>query len=285
MKKMLTFVIVLALVLGITSISAVQSTYAGVVTVDSAKVRPTETVGVKVWLRDNDISISAMTLPLKFSSSALTLDSVSTANSVWGSEFAVSPIIDNASRTVKITIWPTTLSGPVPSVSFVDGVVAELFFTAAADVSPQRVTVDSIYSDSAVSAEVHVITRIDISDNTGSGVILSDFVAGDIEVLVPTGVNDDQNGSSLPSDFELAQNYPNPFNPTTNINFSLPRSGQVNLDVFNILGQQVVTLISEYREAGAHQIEFDGANFPSGIYFYRLQHTGGSSTRKMTLVK
>ena len=78
MKRMLTFVIVTALLLGITSISVAQSTYAGVVTVDSAKVRPSETVGVKVWLRDNNISVSAMTLPLKFSSSALTNTSILT---------------------------------------------------------------------------------------------------------------------------------------------------------------------------------------------------------------
>ncbi len=285
MRRMLTFVIVLSLVLGITSISVAQATYAGVVTVDSAKVRPSETVGVKVWLRDNDISVSAMTLPLKFSSSALTLDSVSTANSVWGSEFAVYANVDNGSRTAKITILPTTMSVPLPSVSFVEGVVAELFFSVAAGVSPHRATVDSIYTDSVLGGDVHIFTRIDVSDNSGTSVFLPDFIAGDIEVLVPTGVNDDQNGSSLPSAFELEQNYPNPFNPTTNISFSLPRGGQVGLEVFNILGQQVVTLISEYREAGVHQIEFDGANFPSGIYFYRLQHSGGSSTRKMTLVK
>ncbi|MCD6249821.1 MAG: T9SS type A sorting domain-containing protein, partial [candidate division Zixibacteria bacterium] len=80
-------------------------------------------------------------------------------------------------------------------------------------------------------------------------------------------------------------NYPNPFNPSTIISFSLPSAGFVNINVFNILGQQVVNLVEEYREAGVHQVEFDGANFPSGIYFYRLQHSGGSVTRKMTLVK
>jgi len=285
MKKTLMFVIVLALVLGATSISVAQAPYTGVVTIDSAKARPAEMVSVKVWLRDNTIDISAMTLPLKFSSSALTLDSVSMQGSVWGSDFAIYSVVDNVSQTTKITILPDDMVYPLPSVSFVNGVVAELFFSVASDVSPHRVTIDSIYTDSSLGGDVHVFTRIDISDNSGTGVYLPGFVAGDIEVLMPTGVEDDPFGLSLPADYELAQNYPNPFNPSTIISFSLPRTGFVNLSVFNILGQQVARLVEEYREAGVHQVEFDAANFPSGIYFYRLQHPGGSSTRKMTLVK
>ena len=285
MKKALMFAMVLALVLGITSISVAQATYAGVVTIDSAKAHPAETVAVKVWLRDNSIDVSAMTLPLRFSSSALTLDSVSMQETVWGPDFAIYAIVDNVNRTAKITILPDEMIYPLPSVSFVDGVIAELFFTVASDVAPHRVTIDSIYADSSLGGDVHVFTRIDVSDNSGTGVFLPDFVAGDIEVLVPTGVEDDPSGFSLPTAYELNQNYPNPFNPSTQIGFSLPRAGIVNLSVFNILGQQVATLVSEHREAGAHQIEFDGANYPSGIYFYRLQHNDGSVTRKMTLIK
>ena len=285
MKNTLMFVIVLALVLSAASISVAQVPYAGVVTIDSAKAHPAEMVSVKVWLRNNTIDVSAMTLPLKFSSSALTLDSVSLQESVWGADFAIYSFIDNVNRTTKITILPSDMVYPLPSVSFVDGVVAELFFSVASGVFPHRVTIDSIYTDSSLGGDVHVFTRIDISDNSGIGVHLPDFVAGDIEVLVPTGVEDDQFELSLPAEYELAQNYPNPFNPSTIISFSLPSAGFVNINVFNILGQQVVNLVEEYREAGVHQVEFDGANFPSGIYFYRLQHSGGSVTRKMTLVK
>jgi hypothetical protein len=285
MKKMLTFVIVLSVVLGATSISVAQAPYSGVVTIDSVQARPTESVAVKVWLRNNTIDISAMSIPLQFSSSALTLDSVSTQESVWGSDFAFYASIDNTDRTARITILPNDMTYPLPTVSFVDGVVAELHFTVAADVVPHRASIDSIYTDSSVGGDVHVFTRIDISDNSGTSVFLPDFVAGDIEVLMPTGLDDDLFELGLPTDYELAQNYPNPFNPSTIISFSLPSGGIVNVDVFNILGQQVITLVSEYREAGVHQVEFNGANFPSGIYFYRLQHSGGTATRKMTLVK
>lgn len=285
MKKALMFAVVLSLVLGATSMSVAQAPYGGVVTIDSVQARPSETVSVKVWLRNNDIEISAMTLPLKFSSSALTLDSVSTQESVWGPDFAVYAVVDNANRTTRITILPGDMVYPLPAVSFVDGVVAELFFSVAASVSPHRASIDSIYTDSVLGADVHIFTRIDVSDNTGIGVFLPGFIGGDIEILMPTGVEDDQFESSLPANYALAQNYPNPFNPSTIISFALPRAGNVSLDVFNILGQQVLTLLDEHREAGVHQIEFDGANFPSGIYFYRLEHADGSTTRKMTLVK
>jgi len=83
----------------------------------------------------------------------------------------------------------------------------------------------------------------------------------------------------------LEQNYPNPFNPSTVIGFGLPTASQVNLQVFNILGQSVVTLVDRPMDAGWHEVEFDGGELPSGIYFYRLRHENGNLTRKMILVK
>lgn len=284
MRNVLTMLVVLTIALGLTS-SAVGADYLGVITIDSAKVKPAETVSVKVWLRNNDIEVSAITLPLKFTSPALTLDSVSLVNAVWGDGFAGYFVVDNDARTVRITILPNDVAYPLPTVSFVDGVVAELFFAVDADVAPHRATIDSIYTDSSLSGDVHIFTRIDISDNTGTGVFLPDFRPGDIEVMVPTGVEDDVTGNGLPVEFELAQNYPNPFNPTTMISYSLPKAGIARLDVFNILGQQVVTLVNGHQEAGFHRVEFDGANYPSGIYFYRFQNEAGSITRKMMMVK
>ncbi len=100
---------------------------------------------------------------------------------------------------------------------------------------------------------------------------------------------------SSPVGFELAQNYPNPFNPTTTINFSIPQKGNVTLKIFDILGNEVRTLLNEELEAGYHQIEFsakggsasggDATSLPSGIYFYKLQSGKFSETRKMILLK
>jgi PKD repeat protein len=86
-------------------------------------------------------------------------------------------------------------------------------------------------------------------------------------------------------EFSLAQNYPNPFNPNTQINFSLPQSGQVQLRVYNTLGQQVSVLVDERRNAGAHSIRFDASALASGIYVYELRFNGFVLTNKMILLK
>ena len=90
---------------------------------------------------------------------------------------------------------------------------------------------------------------------------------------------------NLPTDYALAQNYPNPFNPTTRIRFSIPRAGDVRLDVFNIAGQRVATLIDARLNAGDHDVSFDAHNLASGIYLYRLTAEEYTATRKMVLVK
>jgi PKD repeat protein len=83
----------------------------------------------------------------------------------------------------------------------------------------------------------------------------------------------------------LHQNRPNPFNPTTEIAFSLPEASQVTLEVYNIMGQKVVTLINGYVEAGEHTVIWDGSNVTSGMYLYRLKAGAVDETRKMLLLK
>ncbi len=87
------------------------------------------------------------------------------------------------------------------------------------------------------------------------------------------------------SDFALEQNYPNPFNPVTRISFSIPQTGFVNLSVYNVLGEKVVTLINEIKSAGNHAVDFDASELTSGVYVYRLQAGSSVSIKKMTLIK
>ncbi len=90
---------------------------------------------------------------------------------------------------------------------------------------------------------------------------------------------------TVPLSFDLKQNYPNPFNPSTTIEFDLPKTSQVTLKVFNILGEEVVTLVSERLSAGSYSYEWDAANLASGVYLYRLQAGNYVQTRKMILMK
>lgn len=94
-----------------------------------------------------------------------------------------------------------------------------------------------------------------------------------------------ENNSSGPEQVSLHQNYPNPFNPKTVISWQLNETSQVNLDVYNILGQKVALLLSEKQGAGKHNIEWDASDFPTGLYFYRLRAGDFVQTRRMLLVK
>ncbi len=90
----------------------------------------------------------------------------------------------------------------------------------------------------------------------------------------------------LPAKFELSQNYPNPFNPSTTIQFSLPESGNVRLNVYNIIGEQVAELVNGLKEAGIHTIKFKAENLNSGFYIYRIEAMNGFvESRKMVLLK
>lgn len=101
----------------------------------------------------------------------------------------------------------------------------------------------------------------------------------------PPGENAEQPPRTVPSRFTLQQNYPNPFNPTTTIGYQIPKDGDVQLTVFNLLGQEVATLVDEFQVAGAHSIQWNAMNVPSGTYFYRLRSTGTITTNKMTVIK
>jgi len=99
-----------------------------------------------------------------------------------------------------------------------------------------------------------------------------------------TGILDEQN-KAIPLKFALKQNYPNPFNPTTQIQYSVPNQVLVSLKVFDCLGREVKTLVSEAKPAGNYQVEFNAANLPSGVYFCRIRAGSFNQVRKMLLIK
>ena len=87
------------------------------------------------------------------------------------------------------------------------------------------------------------------------------------------------------TDYKLEQNYPNPFNPSTMINYQIPEAGWVTLKVYNVIGQEITTLVNRYEPAGSYNVEFNGSKLESGIYFYVLNAGNTTLTRKMVLIK
>ena len=131
------------------------------------------------------------------------------------------------------------------------------------------------------------------------GINLEISPLGEDQTFVITKTMDDSAGdtaadkdepANLPEGYNLSQNYPNPFNPTTKIDYSIPTAQHVRIDIFNINGQKVRTLVDSYISAGPHTVEWDsrddhGSTVASGIYLYKLQAGSYSETRKMNFIK
>lgn len=126
---------------------------------------------------------------------------------------------------------------------------------------------------------------INLTSNMISATVENVFgTMGDHELVnVVTDVRDLQNGT--PVTYELSQNYPNPFNPSTMIRFAIPQEGMVNIKIFNTLGQEVATLVNEYRNAGNYEVDFNASGLTSGIYFYTITSNNFTLTKKMMLLK
>jgi hypothetical protein len=96
--------------------------------------------------------------------------------------------------------------------------------------------------------------------------------------------------TEIPSVFTLEQNYPNPFNPTTKIKFALPpavngRDRSVKFVIYDILGHEVATLVNEQLKPGTYEVDFNGSNYSSGIYYYTLQTQQFNQSKRMVLIK
>jgi len=119
---------------------------------------------------------------------------------------------------------------------------------------------------------------------------LGDEVGSYFLVLLKSTTDADDNDGSTPAEFAVGQNYPNPFNPRTTISFSLPRTSMVTIDVFNLLGEKIRTLVSQTMPPGDHSVVWDGSDgnggeVSSGVYFYRLRADEFSATKKMVLLR
>ena len=136
---------------------------------------------------------------------------------------------------------------------------------------------DGLYCDNEQTMGPHYDSNADLRE-PGIFFLGHDSIMGTITTAV--SVEED-----APAAFSVAQNSPNPFNPTTTINFSLAQAGDVSVDVFNVAGQKVDTLVEGYMNAGSQSVVWDASDFSAGVYFYTVKTAGFSKTMKMTLLK
>ncbi|MBK7256486.1 MAG: T9SS type A sorting domain-containing protein [Ignavibacteriae bacterium] len=200
-----------------------------------------------------------------------------------------SKIADTANAFIKLTSFAfTKITAPLTSVALYATMPEALGGTAGASsggVWPgydkrmteyYRDTLDASYSTSSPA----------YAGGTGG------FPAGDLNWFparkaawaVLNGV-DDQPVSGVAEVYTLSQNYPNPFNPSTKIAFSIPKASQVTLKVYNLIGQEVASLVNENLNAGEHTASFNAGTLSSGVYFYTIRAGNFTSTRKMMLLK
>jgi len=121
-----------------------------------------------------------------------------------------------------------------------------------------------------------------ITDFGGQGTVGSN---AHVDYVMFGSPNDVEQLSGLPVDYSLSQNYPNPFNPTTNIEYSIPEQSYVELKVYDILGNEVATLVNEEQPAGTYRADFDGKKLSSGLYIAQLSTGSKIQTIKMSLLK
>ncbi len=247
------------------------------------------------------------------------------ANGVLGDGFAANPdgvetdfnlfIVEDAQEDaseedVSFFIWHGATDAPAVDVWVADGPAlaegaAYTDATGIITVEAMMYTLNLGVEGSADTGDALFEFAADLSGAAGSGaaVLASGFLDPSANedgeefgllVVLPDGTtllleavdtSTEQHLSDRPETFRLEQNYPNPFNPTTKIEFSIPESSDVTLEVFNVQGQRVATLVNESRSAGVHTVEFDATNLSSGVYLYRIQAGDFTQVNKMMLVK
>jgi len=240
------------------------------------KVLPNTQVIVNVYVF-NDEHLQAITIPLVYPDTNSTLPVKCDSVSVVGTRSATAAMttdsfsIDNVKHRVAVyAIW---FAGDLAPGS---GSVAKIYFSTGP-------TWDSTWSVAVDSTFFPPMSELSFDEPGGTNSFIPVFHPGALDVK-------DVNTPSKPTVFTLAQNYPNPFNPKTMIRFALPKDSWVRLEVYNILGQKVKTLVDEKLAAGIKEVEWDGKDtkgleVASGIYFYKIKADNFSDVKKMVMLK
>ncbi len=242
--------------------------------VGKAEAKGATTLVVPLEIANAD-NLVALDIPLRFSEGVTLLEVNHVNTRIEYFDFKISNI-NNEENTVIIGAIPQMSSGGKPDLKAGNGAIANLVFEID-DPSVTAVTIEAI----EMADPYHKLMFVyhDYNDDGSIAGIRAEYPEFGTSVALnnPTEV--------LPTAYNLEQNYPNPFNPKTVISFALPNAGQVKLVVYNVLGQEVATLVDQHMEAGNHTAEWEASNFSSGVYFYRLNAERYTQTLKMMLLK
>ena len=143
------------------------------------------------------------------------------------------------------------------------------------------ITVHANVADYPLHASLH--SALVVRYNAAGG---PQTIPVDLDIVVdPDTLNAGHTDEMLPTEFALKQNYPNPFNPTTDLRFDVPRESFVKLVVYNVMGQEVATVVNERMTAGRHRVTFNAGTLPTGMYLVKMDADGFSGVSKMMLLK
>jgi hypothetical protein len=250
-------VIILMLLLG-SSIGIASN----VISIQTTKTKSGNT-GTFAIIMKNDVSVNGLHFILQYEPDLIT-------------PIKITPI----GRAASLTSSTASLSGD----NKINFLVYDNSFTLAAIDSGNIFEIEYLVTDSlGDSMTTQLVFTEAMAADSGIMIIPFEFVNGEIGISPAVGVEETQ--ANLPIIFELYQNFPNPFNPGTTIRFDLPKEANVSLKIYNILGQTVMTVIDEKRQAGRHAIQVDASSLSSGVYFYRLTADEYWATKKFVILK
>jgi len=212
-------------------------------------------------------------------------------NDIW----LVTPKLYNVQTTDSLVFW---LSKKAAYVDHLDVKISKTVNNSASafTISVVALSFPATNGDSAWVRKAYLLNQAGINNGDSIYIGFREWVTnnisdgGIVNIDLVQGIGSQVNGigniSGLVTDrFSLAQNYPNPFNPSTTIYYNLPKSSNVKLTVYDVLGNEIVKLVDENKLAGTHKMDFNAGWLASGIYFYKLVAGDYTEVRKMSLIK
>jgi len=234
-----------------------------------------EDIVVVPIMLNNVTAMAGMELPLEYSKGAVLNEVTFEGTRSEGFDLKVAKI-DAENNRVVIALIPMVY-GENRQLEVGSGIIANMHFTVN---DPELEKLEVVPVDDMPNHSLMFV------QSTQSELISSKPEFGEIEINLATSGE-----PTVPLVFALHQNYPNPFNPTTTVQYDLDVASHVNLEVFNVLGQKVSTLVDDYQQEGHHAVQWDGnddsgAPVATGVYFYRINAGDNKvETKKMMLLK